>query len=81
MDLQDFIEKFAEQFVETDPKEFKASTEFKKLVDWNSMTALSVIAMVDDEYGITMKGEDIRKSGTVHDMFKIVSEREDNVIS
>jgi len=72
MDLQEFIGKFAEQFEETDASEFKADTEFKKLADWNSMVALSIIAMVDVEYGVTIKGEDIRKSDTVKDLFNIV---------
>jgi acyl carrier protein len=74
MDLNDFVGKFAEQFDETDAGEFKVDTEFKTLVDWSSMTALSIIAMVDDEYGITIKGDDIRKSTTIEDLFIIVKE-------
>jgi acyl carrier protein len=72
MDLQEFIGKFAEQFDETDASEFKEDTEFRELVEWTSMTALSIIAMVDDEYGITIKGDDIRKSETIDDLFNIV---------
>ena len=74
MDLNEFIGKFAEQFDETDSNEFKADTEFKALVDWSSMTALSIVAMVDDEYGVTIKGYDIKKSTTIQDMFNIVKE-------
>ena len=72
MDLNDFIVKFAEQFDETDVNEFKAGTEFKGLADWSSMIALSIIAMVDEEYGVTIKGDDIRKSTTIEDLFNIV---------
>ena len=74
MDLHDFIVKCAEQFEETDLSEFKADLEFRKLIDWNSMVALSLIAMIDDEYGITIKGDDIRKSETIEDLFNIVKE-------
>ncbi|MDR0301415.1 MAG: acyl carrier protein [Treponema sp.] len=74
MDLQEFVGKFAEQFDETDASEFKADTEFRGLVDWSSMIALSIIAMVDDEYGVTIKGDDIRKSETIEDLFNIVKE-------
>jgi len=72
MDLNKFIGKFAEQFDETDASEFKEETEFRKLVDWIYMNALSIIAMVDDEYGVTIKGYDIRKSTTIEDLFNIV---------
>jgi acyl carrier protein len=76
MDLQEFIGKFAEQFDETDPGEFKANTEFKALEEWSSMFALSIIAMIDDEYNITIKGNDIRDSETIEDLFKRVKEYE-----
>jgi acyl carrier protein len=72
MDLQEFIGKFAEQFDETDPGEFKADTEFKALEEWSSMFALSIIAMIDDEYNITIKGNDIRDSETIEDLFEKV---------
>jgi len=74
MDLRNFVEKFAEQFDETEANEFKEDTEFKDLNDWSSITALSIIAMVDNEYGVTIKGDDIRKSETVEDLFTIVKE-------
>ena len=73
-DLREFIVKFAEQFDETDPGEFRIDTEFKKLIDWNSMVALSLIAMADFEYGVTIKGEDIKKSETIEDLFNIIKE-------
>ena len=73
MELNDFISKFAEQFDETDAAEFKAETEFKALDEWSSLTALSIIAMVDEEYDITIKGDDIRNSETIEDLFKVVA--------
>jgi acyl carrier protein len=72
MDLQAFIKKFAEQFDNTDASEFKADTQFRTLDEWSSIIALSVIAMVDDEYDITIKGDDIRKSETIEELFNIV---------
>jgi acyl carrier protein len=74
MDLQEFVGKFAEQFDETEADVFRGDTEFKKLIDWNSMIALSIIAMVDNEYGVTIKGDDIRKSETIEDLFNIVKD-------
>lgn len=72
MELKDFIENFADQFDDTDASEFKAETEFKELDEWSSLIALSVIAMVDEEYDITIKGEDIRNSNTIEDLFNVV---------
>ena len=75
MDLKEFIEYFANQFDETDASEFKAETAFKELDEWSSLLALSVIAMVDEEYDVTLKGEDIRNSNTIEDLFNAVKAR------
>ena len=72
MEIKDFIENFANQFDDTDPSEIKADTVFKELDEWSSLIALSVIAMVDEEYDITIKGDDIRNASTVEDLFNAV---------
>ena len=72
MDIKDFIQNFADQFDDTDASEIQADTVYKELDEWSSLIALSVIAMVDEEYDITIKGDDIRNSQTVEDLFNIV---------
>jgi len=72
MNLQEFINKFAELFFETDISEFKANTKFRTLQEWGSMIGLSVIAMIDEEYDITIKGDDIRASETIEDLFNVI---------
>lgn len=72
MELNEFISNFADQFDETDASEIKAETVFKELDEWSSLIALSVIAMVDEEYDVAIKGDDIRNSNTVEDLFNAV---------
>ncbi len=73
MELKDFIEKFREQFDETEPEDINADTYFKELDEWGSLKGLLVMAMVSDEYGKQIKAEDIRKADTVEDLFNIVN--------
>lgn len=75
MDIQEFIDNFAAQFDETDPESIMAETRFKDLDEWSSLTALSIIAMVDDEYDVIIKGNDILKSDTIQDLFEIVEKK------
>ena len=72
MELKDFIRSFADQFEDTDASEIKAETVFKELDEWSSLIALGVIGMVDEEYDVTLSGEDIRESKTVEDLFNKV---------
>lgn len=75
MDIKNFIENFASQFDETDASEFHAKTKFKELKEWSSLMALSIIAMVDEEYEVRIKGDDIRSATTLEDLFNIVNSR------
>ena len=72
MEVQDFISKFAEQFEETDVTEFVGSTKFRELDEQSSLIALSIIAMVDEEYDVTLKGDDMRQAETIEELFNIV---------
>ena len=75
MELKDFIENFAQQFDETEMSDFAAETEFKELDEWSSLIALSVIAMIDEEYDVRIKSDDIRSSKTIDDLFNLVKSR------
>ena len=75
MDIKEFIENFAEQFDETDASEFKAETVFKELDEWSSLIALSIIAMVDEEYDVTLKGNDIKEAKTIEDLYNTIKKR------
>lgn len=72
MELTEFIENFAGQFDETDPAAITAVTRFRDLEEWSSLIALSIIAMVDEEYDVTLKGDDIKNSETVEDLYNTV---------
>lgn len=77
MNIQDFIENFADQFEDTDPSEITATTNYRELEEWSSLIALSIIAMVDDEYDVTLKGDDITGCSTIEELFNLVQSRLD----
>lgn len=75
MDIKEFIENFADQFDDTEASVLNGDTKFKELEEWSSLIALSVISMVDEEYDVSIKGDDIRGSETIQDLFNIVESR------
>jgi len=75
MNLDNFIENFADLFDETAPDLIKPETRFKELDEWSSLLALSLIAMADEEYEVELRGEDIRRTTTVSDLYAIVESR------
>lgn len=75
MDLNEFVAHFAEQFDATDASVFTPETRFRDLDEWSSLIGLSVIAMVDEEYDVALKGDDVKKSNTIEDLYNVVKSK------
>lgn len=75
MDIKEFINNFVDQFDELDASTITPDTEYMALEGWNSLVALSVIAMIDEEYDVTLKGNDIRNAKTIQGLYDKVCEQ------
>ena len=75
MELEKFIENFASQFDETPIEEFVPETVYEELEEWDSLIALSIIAMVDEEYGVSIGAKEIVGSGTIEGLFNVIKSR------
>jgi acyl carrier protein len=75
MEIEKFVPQFAAQFEDTPAENFKADTNFRDIEEWDSLIALSIIAMADEEYGVKLTGDDIRNSTTVNDIFEILKKK------
>ena len=73
--LEELVELFAEQFDETDASEITADKNFREVVEWSSLIGLSIIAMVDEEFEVTLRGEDMRKANTPAELYEIVKSK------
>jgi len=70
--LDEFVQLFAEQFEETEQNQFTPSTDFRSLDEWSSLIGLSIIAMVDEEFGIALNAKDFRQVTTINDLYSII---------
>jgi len=72
MELKEFIEKFADQFEDTDASEIQANTVFQELEEWSSLTAMSLIALAKEEFGKTITGKEVRSCKTVEQLYNLI---------
>lgn len=70
--MDEFIEKFAEVFDDTDSSLLTPSTKFRELDEWSSLSTLGVIALADEEYGVELKPDVFRKAKTIEDLYKAI---------
>lgn len=73
MEIKDFIAKFREE-LEIE-QEIDANTQFRQLDEWSSLAGLTVMAMVDDEYDIQLKADEMRQTNTIQELFDLVSSK------
>jgi acyl carrier protein len=62
-----FINLFKE-ILEIDSQDITLNTTFRDLKSWDSISFLSVIAMIDDEFDVVIEGNDFRKLITIEDI-------------
>ncbi|MBR1928249.1 MAG: acyl carrier protein [Paludibacteraceae bacterium] len=73
--MEKFIELFAEQFDDIDIATLNAQTRFRELQGWTSLVALLVITMVDEEYGVVLPPEEMRKTQTIQELYNLVQSK------
>ena len=75
MEINEFIEKFAEIFDDTDAATLNPETKFRELDEWSSLTALGVIALADEEFDVELSGNEMRKANTIQELFDLISNK------
>ena len=65
------MDKFIELFAEALEREgeIKMEDEFRNYDEWSSIAYLSVIAMMDEEYGVQIEEDDFKKLRTVEAVY------------
>lgn len=72
MTLEKKMELLAD-ILDLEVSEFTPETHLDEL-EWDSVAALSFIAMMDEEFGKEIKGADIKKFVTVQDALNVMEE-------
>lgn len=75
MEINDFINKLADQFDETDVSAINPDTVLRSLGEWSSLIGLSILNMIEQEYGVSLTFDEFRQSITVSDLFDITEKK------
>jgi acyl carrier protein len=75
MDTDKFIKDFVTIFDNEPANSLSMKTSFRDIEGWSSLTALAFMALADEKYNVKVKGDDIRNSKTIADLFNIVKSK------
>ena len=72
MEILEFVNNLSDVLELADSSILKLETKFRDLEEWGSMSVLSLIAMADEEYGVELEPEEIKKAQTIEDLYNII---------
>lgn len=67
--METFLSKLAE-ILEVD--EVRPSSVLRDFAEWDSLSALSVIAMLHSDYGVSVGASDLKNASTAEDLYELV---------
>lgn len=68
---QEFINQIKDTF-EIENHDVKMDDQFRDYPEWGSLTYLSLIAMMDEEYGVQIEEAEFKKLRTIQDLYNAV---------
>lgn len=72
MELNEFVEKFANQFEDSDVKNVKEDTFFRNLETWDSLTGFAVLTMIEDDFNVELTVEEFKSVNTPVEMYNLI---------
>ena len=72
MEMEDLIKKIAEIL---EVEDLDITKQFKDYDEWDSLTSLSVVAMLDSDYNISMTFKEVASFESIEDFCKEVLSR------
>jgi len=72
LDIKLFIDRFADAIEYEGTETLGPETPFDAVENWNSLAALSTIAMVFSEYGVEVSGRELKSCEKIGDIIEVV---------
>lgn len=78
MKIENFIENFKNQLEDVDTA-IQPDTDFANAQYWDSLTAMVVKVMIEDDYGVDIQPEKISSFQSVQELFDFLFEKKQNI--
>ena len=75
MTVEGFIEKIVDEFPDLKKEKITPEMNFRDHVEWDSINALVLIAMVNVEYDVIITAEELINAETVNDVYLVVEKK------
>ena len=74
MTKREFLSEL-EEILEADPGSLKGDEPLPGLEGWDSLAVVSLIAMVDEQFGVTLSPKEIAKAASIADIVRLLGDK------
>lgn len=75
MTKEELLNLFNSVLNEDGNHEVTTETDFKESDNWSSLTAFTIVAGLEEKYGIQLRGIEIRRCTTVGDLLELINSK------
>jgi acyl carrier protein len=72
MEIKQFIVDFIGELDDDAISTLTPDVHFRELEAWDSLTALSIMAMLDDKYQVNLNADEMRSANTLQELYTLV---------
>lgn len=72
MTFDQFKQKFSEAIEDDEVLELTPDQPFRDLENWDSLAGMSVIALIDQEFGLTIKADEMNKVTSLQELYDLI---------
>ena len=73
--LEEFKKKFSIAIEDDAINELGNDSNFKDLESWDSFSGMSIISMIDEEFGVTIKTDEMSKTNSINELYDLISSK------
>jgi acyl carrier protein len=71
--IEEFKQKFYQTIEDEQILQLDLTTSFKNLESWDSFSGMSIISMIDEEFGITINAEEFARINTLQELYDLLT--------
>ena len=73
--IEEFKKKFSMAIEDDAINELGNNSNFKDLESWDSFSGMSIISMIDEEFGVTIKTDEMSKINSLNELYDLISSK------
>ena len=76
MELETFINNFEDALEDVEVGSLSGDSVYRSLEHWDSLSVLTVIAMVDTEYNLRLKAKELKQMQTLSELHALLKSKQ-----